>query len=114
MSVRTRCRASPCPYRSDTPRAGATFWWYTRDRMTAVGARELASRRVTVSGPSPEAAVDALVRALDIEPTLVIAFASWQLDPDVTAGALARAFPRATVIGCTSTGEIGDGGDHEG
>ena len=82
--------------------------------MSAVGARD-ASRRITVSGSTPAAAVDALVRALGgAKPAAVIAFASWQLDPDTTAAALAEAFAPAPVIGCTSYGEIGEGGEHEG
>src|SRR5690348_17305828 len=105
MSVRTRCRASPCPYRSDQSCAGATFWWYTRIRMSAVGARD-ASRRITVSGSTPGAAVAALGRALGgATPAAVIAFASWRLDPDETAAALAEAFAPAPVLGCTSIGE---------
>ena len=82
--------------------------------MSAVGARD-ASRRITVSGTSPGAAVDALVRALGgAKPAAVIAFASWQLDPDETAAKLTQAFAPAPVFGCTSIGEIGEGGDHEG
>src|SRR2546421_4880812 len=83
--------------------------------MSAVGAREIGSRRLTVSGDSPGAAVAALVRAMDgARPTAVIAFASWRFDPEQMAQALAAAFAPAPVFGCTSTGEIGAGGDHEG
>src|SRR5215471_5570800 len=116
MSDRTRCRASPCPYRSDQSRAGATFWWYTRGTMSAVGARG-GSRRVTVSGESPEAAVAALAEALRAggeRPSAIVAFASWRFDPEHTAAALESAFAPAPVIGCTSIGELGEDGDREG
>jgi hypothetical protein len=84
--------------------------------MSAVGARG-GSRRVTVSGESPEAAVAALTQALGAageRPTAVIAFASWRFDPERTAAALDAAFAPAAVIGCTSIGELGEDGDREG
>ena len=45
---------------------------------------------------------------------MVLVFASHRLDPDRLAGALAASLPGVPVIGCTSCGEIGAGGDHEG
>ena len=47
-------------------------------------------------------------------PGLVIAFASSRLDGGAVAGALQEVFAPATVVGCTSHGELGDGGDREG
>ena len=82
--------------------------------MSAVGARG-GARRVTVTGESPAAAVAALAAAIGPErPAAVVAFASWRFDPDRVAAELEAAFAPAPVIGCTSNGELGVGGDHEG
>lgn len=48
------------------------------------------------------------------KPSLVVVFAAHRLDADQVAGALEAALPGVPVIGCTSCGEIGAGGDHEG
>jgi hypothetical protein len=72
-------------------------------------------RRAVADGRDPRAAANELRDAIgDIEPTLVVAFASWRVDPDSAADALAEAFAPAPVIGCTSHGELAAGGDHEG
>jgi hypothetical protein len=83
--------------------------------MVRMGVDEPTSRRVTVSGSTPAAAVEALVRELaGATPTAVVAFASWRFDAEAIAQALARAFAPAPVIGCTSNGEIGAAGEQEG
>jgi hypothetical protein len=83
--------------------------------MALVGVRDLSSRRVTVAGTDPGAVAADVARALGTPaPSLVIAFASWHLDPEGIARALADAFGETPVFGCTSTGEIGEGGYHEG
>ncbi len=46
--------------------------------------------------------------------SLVVAFASSRADADAVAAALAAGFPGVPLLGCTSTGELGAGGDHEG
>jgi len=80
-----------------------------------VGARDPISRRAIAAGDDPDAMADELARAIgQPAPAVVLAFASWHLDPSATARALTRAFAPAPVIGCTSYGEIGAGGDHEG
>jgi hypothetical protein len=48
------------------------------------------------------------------KPSLVVVFASHRLDTDQVAEALEASLPGVPVIGCTSCGEIGAGGDHEG
>src|SRR5450432_8280 len=83
--------------------------------MPPVGVREPTSRRVTVSGIDPSAGDEAVARARGAaRPAVVIALASWQLDAAATACALTAAFAPAPVFACTSHGEIGERGDHEG
>jgi hypothetical protein len=80
-----------------------------------VGARDPISRRAIASGDDPGAMAEDLARAIgEPAPALVIAFSSWRLEPSATARALTRAFAPTPVIGCTSYGEIGAGGEHEG
>lgn len=65
-------------------------------------------RRAAVPARSARQVAADLMAAL--EPpgdSLVIAFVSSQLDPDAVAGELHRAAGSATVVGCTSAGEIG-------
>jgi hypothetical protein len=74
-------------------------------------------RRAVVAGRDPARVAAGLrdqLRDVMPAPSLVVAFASWQIDPDAMAAALAETFAPAPVIGCTSQGEIGAGGDHEG
>jgi len=47
-------------------------------------------------------------------PSLVVVFASHALDPDAVALAIDRELAGTPWIGCTSCGEIGEGGDHVG
>jgi hypothetical protein len=75
-------------------------------------------RRAHVAADEPARAVARLVAELG-EPSrgrwsLVVAFSAHRLDPDDVARRLEAAFPGVPVIGCTSCGELGSGGDLEG
>jgi hypothetical protein len=72
-------------------------------------------RRGSSQEASPEAAVRELAAMID-QPDigLVIVFASSHFKLDRLAAALEEYFVAATVIGCTTAGEIGPAGYHEG
>ena len=86
--------------------------------VRSVGAPDPIVGRAVAEGRDPVAVARSLrdqIAALGVaQPTLVVAFASCQLDPDAMAAALSAAFAPAPVIGCTSHGEIAGGGDRQG
>lgn len=64
-------------------------------------------RRAQVPATRPDQLADALAVALAPRPgDLVLVFVDAALDPEQVAPALARALAPATVVGCTSSGEI--------
>ena len=64
-------------------------------------------RRAQVPARSADQLADALAEALaPREGELILVFVDSALDPDLVAPALARALAPATVVGCTSSGEI--------
>lgn len=76
-------------------------------RANATGGGDRAVRRARVAARSPQQVAHDL--AAELEPTadsLVIAFVSSELPAAEVAPALARAMAPATVVGCTSIGEI--------
>lgn len=105
--------------------SGQVFGLY----FLAVGSREdPAVRRAHVAADDPLRAAARLSDALGRpgmsgasawascggKPSLVVVFAAHRLDAGQVAEALEAALPGVPVIGCTSCGEIGTGGDHEG
>ncbi|MCE9573954.1 MAG: FIST C-terminal domain-containing protein [Deltaproteobacteria bacterium] len=75
---------------------------------------QLVARRVVVSGHDPARAASEIARVCGAPaPQLVIVFATWRCDPIALAKALVRALPESRIIGCTTSGEIATGGDHE-
>jgi hypothetical protein len=84
-------------------------------------------RRAHVSADHPARAAKRLAEALGRpgdpsdawaacggRPSLVVVFASHRLDADAVAAAIDQELAGTPWIGCTSCGEIGAGGDHEG
>jgi hypothetical protein len=75
-----------------------------------------ATMRRGVSEAMTEAAAALELAGQIIEPgtATVLVFASPRFDAPVLAAALAEAFPGVSVYGCTTAGEIGPGGFHDG
>lgn len=62
------------------------------------------------SDPSAATATESILKqAGDMKPTFVLWFASPKLEPEKIAEKLSSAFPGATCIGCTSSGELASG-----
>jgi hypothetical protein len=91
---------------------GATFerrhaqYWVQFARIMAGGI----ARTVTATGQAPDAVARELVAKLDGEGlVLALVFADWRIDPVQLARAMHEKLP-APVVGCTTVGVIGGGG----
>lgn len=70
----------------------------------------MAIRTARASAPDPEESARALAAQMSgIDARLVLFFASSSFEPGAIAAAVARSFPGAETIGCTTAGEIGGG-----